>query len=173
MSKTRLVHAALSMALAVVLCGCHPRTPPIETGPGSTNSARAFLFGRWSLMSFEVFPPDQPPINVKGSAGTLTYDEYGNLAVEIRVDEATAEAFRTVGIPTDKGTISTTGRTVVNMQAHTLTYMLKGQPAFGTPSGPLALNRPRYWQVDGAMLTLTTKSDSGQPLSVGTWQKIQ
>jgi hypothetical protein len=33
------------------------------------------------------------------------------------------------------------------------------------------MSRPRYWERDGNTLTLTTKDDKGQPLSVGKWQK--
>ena len=63
------------------------------------------------------------------------------------------------------------GRTAIDMQARTLTYFIAGQAPLGAPSGPLALNRPRYWQVAGNILTLTTRGDDGQPLSVARWQK--
>ena len=143
---------------------------PVDTGPGSLAAARKYLQGRWSLLSFEVFPPGETPIRVSG-AGTLTYDAFGNLTVEIRVDEATGDLLRAVGISVTKGTVSTMGRTVVDMQAHTLTYVLKGEPPPGASSGPLALNRPRHWQVEGNVLTLTTKGNDGQPVSVGRWAK--
>ena len=42
---------------------------------------------------------------------------------------------------------------------------VEGQPAAGT--GPLAMNRPRHWQVEGNLLTLTTKDDAGNVASVG------
>ena len=42
----------------------------------------------------------------------------------------------------------------------------------GAPSGPLALNRKRYWVVEGNVLTLTTKADDGKDLSVAKWQKV-
>jgi hypothetical protein len=56
------------------------------------------------------------------------------------------------------------------MQNRTLTYVIAGQPAGNT--GPLALSRPRHWQVDGNVLTLTTKDDAGKPVSVSKWRKI-
>jgi hypothetical protein len=143
---------------------------PVETGPGSTAAARKFLEGRWSLLSFEVLPPGQPPLRVNGS-GTLVYDGFGNLDVEIRVDEATASMLELAGISSRRGRISMSGRTAIDMQARTLTYFFAGQAPLGAPSGPLALNRPRYWQVTGNILTLTTKGDYGQPLSVARWQK--
>jgi hypothetical protein len=34
------------------------------------------------------------------------------------------------------------------------------------------VSRPRHWQVDGNVLTLTTKDDAGKPVSVSKWRKI-
>jgi hypothetical protein len=134
-------------------------------------AARKYLEGRWGLLSFEVLPPGEPPIHVKG-AGSLTYDAFGNLEVELRVDEATARLLEMAGIPSTKGVVSMSGRAVVDMPSRTLTYMLEGQPPFGAPSSPLALNRQRHWEVEGDILTLTTKGADGAPLSVGRWQKV-
>jgi hypothetical protein len=144
---------------------------PVETGRGSTAAARKYLEGRWSLLSFEVFPPNQPSLHIPGS-GTLLYDGFGNLDVEIRVDPATAAQLQRAGIDAPGGRISTSGRAAVDMQQRTLTYFFQGEPPLGAPSGPLALNRPRYWQVEGTTLTLTTKDDDGHPLSVARWQKL-
>ena len=175
MSKTCLHVHAMIVALAVVASpgatAAGEQRGPAETGPGSLAAARKFLEGRWSLISFEIFPPGAVPIRVNG-AGTLTYDGFGNLDVQIRVNEETAKLLESAGIPTTKGVLSTTGRTVVDMQSRTLTYMLEGQPPFGAPSDPLALNRQRHWQVEGNVLTLTTKRDDGEPGSVGRWQKV-
>jgi hypothetical protein len=164
---------AVSLALAVTAtsaCTYKPRTEPPNTGPTSVTQARKYLEGRWTLVSFMVYPPSGSPIEIKGS-GTLNYDDYGNLTMELVVDEASAALMQKAGIPVEKGRFSSKGRTIVDMQGRSLTYMLEGQPAAGAPAGPLALNRPRYWQVDGNVLTLTTKDDKGQPLSVGKWQK--
>ena len=142
---------------------------PVDTGGGSLTEARKYLEGRWTLESFEVHPPGKPVITLKGQ-GTLTYDAFGNLAMEIRTDQAGSDLLRAAGIDIrDDGVISSTGRTAVDLQNRTLTYMIEGQPAAGT--GPLAPSRPRYWQVEGAVLTLTTKDDAGSPASVGRWRK--
>lgn len=171
MAKASLsVLAAVTIALVTMAGIAPPQKPPVDTGAGTLAAARKYLEGRWSLISFEILPPGQSPIRLNGS-GTLTYDGFGNLSVEIRVDEDAARILEAAGIPTVKGALSTTGRTVVDMQHHTLTYVLQGQPAFGVPSDPLALNRPRHWQVEGDVLTLTTKDENGQPLSVGRWKK--
>ena len=94
-------------------------------------------------------------------------------ALEIRVEPATAQTLERVGITSDQGVISTKGRTAVDMQSRTLTYVQAGQPALVAPSGPLALNLPRHWVVDGNVLTLTTKAADGRTLSEGKWQKLQ
>jgi hypothetical protein len=101
----------------------------------------------------------------------LTYDQFGNLEIEVHADKESVPYLSRAGIETANGVLMTKGRTAVDMQQHTLTYTLEGQPPLGAPSGPLALNRPRYWQVDGNVLTLTTKDDEGKPTSVGRWMK--
>lgn len=175
MSKACFSPVAMIVAF-VIATGAAPlaqraKGGPVETGPGSTAAARKYLEGRWGLLSFEVLPPGQPTVHVKG-AGSLTYDGYGNLEVELRVDAPTARLLEMAGIPSTKGVVSMKGRTVVDVQARTLTYVLEGQPPFGAPSSPLALNRQRHWEVEGDVLTLTTKGDDGAPLSVGRWQKV-
>jgi len=171
-----LMTLAFAVALAgTMACSASPRQRPVkmgpvDTGPQSLKAARDFLEGRWSLLSFEVHPPDGQPISLKGS-GTLLYDNFGNLKMEIRTDPSTAQVLEKAGITSQNGVISTEGRAVLDMAGHKLTYVLEGQPPVGAPAGPLAANRPRYWQVDGDVLTLTTKDDNGKPLSVGRWKK--
>jgi hypothetical protein len=165
-----LFGAAIAIAAA---CGPAPRQRPVEMGPvdtgaGSLTEARKFLEGRWTLESFEVYPPGKGPVALKG-AGTLVYDDFGNLRMEIRADEASSDVLRAAGIDIRDGVISSDGRTVVDLQHKTLTYVIQGQPQAG--GGPLAANRPRHWQVEGDLLTLTTKDDAGNPLSVGRWRK--
>lgn len=175
MSKACLCRLAMIVALAFTTSAeplaQRPKAGPAETGAGSLAAARKFLEGRWGLLSFEILPPGEPPIHVKG-AGSLTYDGFGNLDVELRVDQATARLLEMAGIPHTKGVVSMKGRTVVDMQRRILTYVLEGQPPLGAPSSPLALNRQRHWEVEGDVLTLTTKADDGTPLSIGRWRKV-
>jgi hypothetical protein len=159
---------------AVAGCSGAPRQRPVEMGPvdegaGSLAAARRFLQGRWALESFELYPAGKPPITLKG-AGTLSYDEFGNLRIEIRADQGSAELLRAAGVDIRDGMISSDGRTAVDMGSRTLTYVVPGQTAL---PGPLALTRPRHWEVAGDLLTLTTKDDSGKPSSVGRWRKSQ
>ena len=169
--------ALLGVLIGAAACAAAPRQRPIpmgpvDTGPKSLTAARQYLHGRWSLESFEVYPPGRPPIRLTGS-GTLNYDEFGNLRIDIRTDEKTADLLRQAGIETNGGVLSSDGRTVIDLQNQTLTYVVEGQPAAEMSSGPLGLNRPRHWQVEGNLLTLTTKDDQDKAVSVGRWRKVE
>ena len=168
---TRVLLAAVLVGAAG--CAAAPIYKPIEggpvaTGPGSLTEARKYLEGRWALESFEVHSPGRPVVTLRGM-GTLVYDAFGNLRMEIRADQAASDALRAGGIDITDGTISSNGRTAVDIANRTLTYTIEGQP---TGTGPLAMNRPRYWQVDGSLLTLTTKDDAGNVVTVGRWRKM-
>ena len=162
-------------ASGIVGCAGGPRSKPIPTteidkGGGTLQGARKFLEGRWALTSFEVFPPNAEKIAVPGS-GVMTYDDFGNLKMEIRTDEQTAVRLEGVGIFMDRGVISSDGRTTIDLVNKTLTYVLEGQPPAGAPVGPLATTRPRYWEVTTDTLTLSTKDDSGRTLSIAKWKR--
>jgi hypothetical protein len=175
----RLLGLCLAGLLAAGMTGCSsaPRKRavkmgPVDTGAGTLTAARQYLEGRWTLESFDVFPPGKEPIRAKG-AGTLLYDEYGNLKMDIRTDPATGDALTKVGITVKNGEIASEGRTIVNLQDHSIKYVMEGQTGHGFErSGPLGIDKPRYWQVDGNLLTLTTRSDDGKDLSVAKWRKM-
>jgi hypothetical protein len=171
------IRAVVLMTALAAGCTAAPRARPVKMGPAdsSLESARKFLEGSWTLVSYEVFPPGRASVQL-GSAGTgtLTYDKYSNLNIQIHVtDPKVADALGAAGVPLKDGVISTTGRTALDLQNHKLTYMLEGQSQLvsNAQMGPLAMNRPRYWQVDGETLILTTKDDTGQPLAVSRWKK--
>ena len=163
----------LACALVSSMAGCHaaPSQRPmkagaVDTGAGSLTAARQYLQGSWSLESYEIYPPGKPPIQLKGT-GTLVYDEFGNLKIDIRADQASTDLLRDAGIDLKEGGLVSNGRTAVDMQNHTLTYVVPGQ----TSQGPLSLSRPRHWEVQGTQLTLTIQDDNGKPLSVAKWRK--
>ena len=184
--RLRLAFPVLTSASLVLLtlttvvsgstgCAAKPRERPIplgpvETGPGTLAAARKFLEGTWTLESFEVYPPGKPPVALKGS-GTLVYDNMSNLRMEIRADQAAADLLRAAGLDIRDGVISTQGRTAIDLQNRTLTYVLEGQAPL--VEGPLSMKRPRHWVVEGDTLTLTTKDEAGKPLSVGRWRRSQ
>lgn len=166
-----------TLLIATAACAAAPRDKPIpmgsiETGADSLTSARRALEGRWALESFEVYPASGEPIRLTG-AGTLQYDEYSNLKIEIRTDPATAERLRVAGMQTNGGVLSSDGRAALDVQQKTLTYILQGQPTGAAASGPLGMNRKRHWQVEDGTLTLTTRDDAGKPMSVSRWKKTQ
>jgi hypothetical protein len=166
---------ALIFAVALVssTAGCHaaPSQRPmkagaVDTGAGSLTAARQYLQGTWALESYEIYPPGKPPILLKGT-GTLVYDEFGNLKIDVRADQPSTDLLRDAGMDLKEGGLVSDGRTAVDMQKHTLTYVVPGQ----TGRGPLSLSRPRHWDVQGNLLTLTTQDDNGKPLSVAKWRK--
>lgn len=166
-----LIAAALAVSAA---CAAEPlkkpvKGGPVDTGPGTLTAARQYLEGNWTLESFEVAVPGKGLVPLKGT-GRLTYDAYGNLRMDVEADAPSVAILRSAGIEVQGNRVASDGRTVVDMQARTLAFILEGQkPGFG----PLALNRLRYWQVDGTLLTLTTKDDAGNAVSVGKWRKMQ
>ena len=160
-------------ALVSAMVGCHAapsqrpmKAGPVDTGAGSLTAARQYLQGTWSLESYEIYPPGKPPIQLKGT-GTLVYDEFGNLKIDVRADEASTDLLRDAGINLKEGGLVSNGRTAVDMQNRTLTYVVPGQ----TGQGPLSLSRPRHWEVQGSQLTLTIQDDNGKPLSIAKWRK--
>lgn len=162
-------------AIAAAACSAAPRQRPVEmgpvdTGPKTLTAARSFLEGRWVLESFEVRPPGKPPIVLNGG-GLLVYDASGNLTMNIRADEKSSDLLRAAGIDIRDGAISTEGRTAIDLQNRTLTYIVQGQAPL--IRGPLGTDRPRHWVVDGDVLILSTRDDAGQPLSVGRWRRSQ
>jgi len=167
------VAALVAMTMA---CAASPRQRPISAGPvdagaGTLTAARKYLEGRWLLESFVINPPGKAPVTLKGT-GVLNYDDFGNLEMNVKADEASSDLLRAAGITIPDGVISTSGRTVIDMQNKTLTYVLEGQPgSMRTGGGPLATNRPRHWEVQADVLTLTTKDDAGAPLAVSRWKK--
>src|SRR6185369_7080058 len=166
MGMTAMWRAARVTAILVLAAGPGlTRAPLLAIGQtASLTDGRKLLEVLWSLESFEVRVPGKPPILLKGK-GLLTYDNFGNLHMEIRADPAATEVLRAAGIVIDKGVISTDGKTIVDVPNHTLTYFLEGQPKSG--GGPLATNRKRYYELKGDVLTLTTRDDKGAPMSIG------
>ncbi len=175
--RVKTAACVVVLLAGMAACSASPRQRPISmgpvaTGPGTVSAARKFLEGRWVLESFVVNPPGGAPIALKGS-GSLSYDDFGNLQMNIKADEASSDLMRAAGIAIRDGVISTEGRTVIDMQNRTLTYVLEGQPSsMATGGGPLATNRPRHWEVTGDVLTLTTRDTGGAALAVSRWKKV-
>jgi hypothetical protein len=175
-SSMRLARAGVGRAACIValIAGAADSAGAQRQGLGSAMTlpeARKFLEGRWVLESYEVRPPGKAPIILKGT-GVLTFDDFANLHMEVHADEPSADLLRAAGINMRDGVISSDGRVAIDLQNRTLTYFLEGQPSSTlTGGGPLAMNRPRHWEVTGDTLTLSTKDENGAPLSIGRWKR--
>lgn len=173
------VRVMLAVALigGVVACAAKPLdrpfpTGPVKTGPGTIAEARKYLEGRWSMVSLDLFPANAQPIKVVGT-GTLIYDEFANMDVQIKIDEATTRAVEKIGIKVPGGVISQKGQTLVDMTGRTLRFVREGENVIRPIAHPLDIGLPRHWEVDGNTLTLRTKDEKGTILSVGVWRKEQ
>ena len=165
------------MVAGLAGCAAKPRERPreggpVDTGAGTLTAARKYLEGRWSLESFQVFPAGKPPVTIKGE-GTVVYDDFGNLSMDVRADAASVEALRAAGIAVTNNGFSTSGRAVVDMTKRTLTYVLSKDGSIANQTGPLDLNLPRHWVVEADKLTLTTKDAAGAPLFVSVWNRMK
>ncbi len=130
------------------------------------------LEGTWSLLSFTIYPPGASPVEMKGR-GTLWFDDFGYVMMTLDADGASAALLAEAGFPVENNRFFTWGKTIVDKRNKTLkyvTYVWEGQyPA--VTARPMAVERLCYWNLAGSTLTLTTKDESGKPLSVGRWRR--
>jgi hypothetical protein len=165
-----LLSAALSGCAASSLDRPLPRSK-VDVGAGTLTEARNRLTGTWTLVSIDLFPPGEPPIT-SAASGILTYDEYSNLKVDLKLTPAALKLAQKIGIPvTPEGTMTTTGHAVIDLQRRALSYVLEGQAPMRPARHPLDTNLPRYWEFTDNELTLRTKDDKGTVLSVSVWRK--
>ena len=176
-SRSFGVRAIVAVALVGGAVGCGPKplerpfpAGPVKTGAGTIAEARKYLEGRWTMVSLDLFPPNEKPIKVVGS-GTLIYDEFGNMDVQIKIDEATTQQVQKIGIKVPGGVISEKGQTLVDMTGRTLRFVREGEDVIRPIAHPLDIGLPRHWEVEGNTLTLRTKDQKGTILSVGVWRK--
>jgi len=168
---------ASALLLLVSSCAKAPLDRPlprskVDTGMGTLTDARSRLTGTWTLVSFDLFPPGEPPIKAAASGGTMTYDEYSNLKVDLRLTPAAAKLAQKIGIPlSPEGSISTVGHAVIDLERRALSYVLEGESPMRQARHPLDTNLPRYWELNGTDLTLRTKDEKGTILSVSIWRK--
>jgi hypothetical protein len=173
--RRQLVVVAL---LPAIIAGCTkyqsapPAAPPSgrDQGPKTLTEARQFLVGNWTLVSMDVFPPNGPPIK-NAATGTMVYDEYSNMNVKMVFSEEAALVAEKIGIPIVDRTLITNGRTLIDIGARTLSYVLDGEPDYRPVRHPLDTNLPRHWQADGNNLILRTKDTTGKDLTVSVWRR--
>ncbi len=163
------------LSAAVVGCASAPTNRPLKvgavnSGPGTLTEARQYLEGHWTLVSFDIFPPGEPPIHA-AATGTMVYDDFANMDIVMQFNPESATLAERIGMPIKDGVLKTSGRTVIDIGSRSLSYVLEGQQGVRVATHPLDTNRPRYWEVSGDTLTLRTKSDAGDVLSVSVWRK--
>ncbi len=153
----RLSRKLTALSIALVVCG---------------SAACTDLEGNWSLLSFTIYPPNGAPVEMRG-AGTLWFDDFGYVMMTLDADAASAALLTEAGVPMQKNRFFTWGKVVVDRRNKTLTYVRyisEGRyPA--VTARPMAVERLFYWNVTGGTLTLTTKDESGRPLSIGRWRR--
>ena len=151
-----LVFGLLAAAAA---CAPAPRVRPVkggdvDAGPESLTAARKFLEGRWTLESFEVFPPGKPTIALKGS-GTLNYDEFGNCGSKSRRREGPPTCCAPPGIedPRRRRFVRRAdGRRSAEPDAQL--RAARGRQSARRRQVPLSPSRLRHWEVKGDLLFL-------------------
>jgi hypothetical protein len=176
---------SLTLFAAMVVSGCAPsaRQRPIEgsrvpTSGDTLENARRQLQGTWALVSLNVTAPDGRKAAVE-AAGSLVSDAFGNLSIEYRMSPGGQKMLESVGITTPNPVITTTGRAVIDVDKKQITYVSEKADAkpfdaelAARRNNPFALERPRFYAVDGdGLLTLTTRYDDGQDAAVSRWKK--
>jgi len=181
-TQTFRLTTAGSVACAVLisagLSGCAKapldrplKTSKVDIGIGTLTEARARLTGNWTLLTLDLFPPGEPPIH-EAASGVLTYDEYSNLKVDLKLTPAAVKLAQKIGIAlTPEGTLTTTGHAVIDLERRALSYVFEGQSPMRQAKHPLDTNLPRYWELKDNELTLRTKDENGTVLSVAVWRK--
>jgi hypothetical protein len=174
---------ALAMANMAVSCkGSELQRPlqtsKIATGPNTLESTRRALQGTWTLASLAILDADGRSTSVD-AAGTLTFgDAYGNLDIAYQFGTAGLQTLAAHHIVPVASAISTTGRVVIDVDAHRITYVADRTgrtPTHGDTTGtvnPFAIDKPRYYAIgDDGALTLTTKDEAGRDTTTSRWTK--
>jgi hypothetical protein len=148
-----------------------PLSNPIPIGSeearsGALESARGRLKGTWELAALELAPSaDAARVPVQ-AAGTLTYDEFGNLTMDVHTTDPRAPvAAREV----DR--LSFKGRVVLDVDKSEM--MLMNLTGNANPDEVLAPERRRRYEFNGEQLTLSSFDNRGRVLSVSTWRRLQ
>jgi hypothetical protein len=161
----------LSVALAAAMssaCQSAPRARPVkmgavETGATSVEAVRRQLKGTWTLVSLDVFSPTGEKQTVQAS-GRLTYDEYGNLAMQGSV---------TGGPQIDSAVLNLSGRVTIDPTTSTLrvSSVTAASPEARDLAPQLDASRVRHYELTGDLLKTTIKDAAGATTATATWRK--
>lgn len=170
----RLVPATLVFAL-LPGCAAKPRERPlptsdIATGPQTIEYVRRQLEGTWNLERFEIIEAGVPR-DVRAQA-RLTYDAYGNLAVEgVVLDPLVANG-------TDAGRhplLNYSGRIVIDpiKQEFRVADIRSDAPADENVRQVLDPSQPRRYSFQDNQLTLVMVLPDGQPTARATFSRAR
>ena len=133
---------------------------------GTLEAERQKLMGTWELVDLSSAPEKGgPPVPVKAT-GTLTYDQYGNLAINARTtDPAAPVAAREVP------RVSFTGRAVIDVVNRELKLMdVTGNV---NPDEVLSPERRRRYAFEGDRLVLSSFDEKNVVTAVATWRRVK
>ena len=166
-SHRRLASLALASvaAFAVTACAAAPRQRAVEMGPttGTLQQVRLQFQGTWDLVSFEATGDDGRFAPVE-AVGTLTYDEFGNFAINGRILDAGASVAAML--------LSIKGKAVIDTQNERMWITPEGdtRDVEVIPQGA-AYDRFRYYAFSGNELTLTVRDTAGAVTARTVWKR--
>jgi len=172
-----LILVAAAVAAATTACTPGPLGSPVNAGssngpararadadPGALEAARRQLFGTWDLVSLESVPPGGGPRAAVSAAGTLTYDEFGNLTIIAQTTDPNAPvAAREVN------TVSFKGRAVIDVPRSELKLM--AMTGNVDPNEVLSPERRRRYEFDADALKLSSFDAQGNVTAISTWRR--
>jgi len=154
-----------SMVALVAACAAAPRQRPVEMGPtsGTLAQVRQQFQGTWDLVSFEAAGGDGRVAPVEAT-GTLTYDEFGNFAINGRI---LSEGTNVARMP-----LNIQGKAVIDTENQRMWVSPEGdtRDVEVIPEGA-TFNRFRYYEFSGNQLTLTVKDETGAVTSRTVWRR--
>jgi hypothetical protein len=169
--RRRLIVAALAALALPVLAACPagPRAHPVKGGPtdtghGSVENERRRLKGTWQLEKLEMLSQAGQMFTVQAS-GTLTYDDFGNLAIKGTITGST---------DIDPAALNLTGRAVIDPDAHTLRILDVDAP---TPDArrvdpSIDPKHVRHYEFVGLdELKTTVVNAEGKTTATATWKR--
>jgi len=172
-----LILVAAAVAAATAACTPGPLGSPVNAGssngpararpdadPGALEAARRQLFGTWDLVSLESVPPGGGARAAVSAAGTLTYDEFGNLTIIAQTTDPNAPvAAREVN------TVSFKGRAVIDAPRSELKLM--AMTGNVDPNEVLSPERRRRYEFDADALKLSSFDAQGNVTAISTWRR--
>jgi hypothetical protein len=169
--RCRLIAAALAALTLPLLAACPaaPRARPVKMGPtdtghGSVENERRRLKGTWQLESLQMLSQAGQMYTVQAN-GTLTYDDFGNLAIKGTITGST---------DIDPAALNLSGRAVIDPDAHTLRILdvESATPDDRRVDPSIDPKHVRHYEFVGVDELKTTVVDAGgKTTATATWKR--